>query len=230
MNFSNFSIATIISLLSLNSTTVSCEKDIFKAIHNNSLPQVNQAISANASSVNTDDDEQLGWKPLHSIAIKGDFEIARTLLDNGAKIDSCEDDEKMTPLHIAAQHDSSSVVRVLCEHGANIEKRDSLRRTPLHIACLYCASNSVPIILSRMENIRQVDMYGNTALHSIAMSTNGHIDIGIIDALVEKDPTLLNMKNKKGLKAHKCCKNPKISKYIQEKNTFSRKIDSIFSW
>ena len=61
--------------------------------------------------------------PLHSAAsIVGGPEMVKKLLSHGAIIDA-QDDLKYTPLHWAVESLRSTIVRVLCEHGADKSKR-----------------------------------------------------------------------------------------------------------
>ena len=78
--------------------------------------------------------------PLHFSSSLGRFEIARMLLDHGAKPGS-ENDGAQTPLHLVSQggywsqDDGPSVAKLLLERGANIHARDENYATPLHLAC-----------------------------------------------------------------------------------------------
>ncbi|KAN0142132.1 Ankyrin repeat-containing domain protein [Lactarius tabidus] len=77
---------------------------------------------------------------LHSASSLGKHEIARVLLDHGAKA-SLENDRAKTPLHIVSQgncwfqDDGLGVVKLLLERGADIHARDEDDATPLHLAC-----------------------------------------------------------------------------------------------
>lgn len=225
-----FNLATIISLLGLASNTISCEKAIFEAVQSNNPHMIDLAIAEKASSIFTDSDDCPGWKPLHSAAmdIRVKEEVVNTLLNNKAPIDAVDFEDKMTALHVAAERDNYVAARVLCKNGANLLKKDSHGRTALQIACSKGSTNVVPILLENMTNISNCDKHGNNALHLIARSEN--FDYRIVDALVDKDPTLLNVRNKKGLKPCDCAKSAAAKKYIDDKNSFGNMVSSIFSW
>jgi hypothetical protein len=61
--------------------------------------------------------------PLHTaVSILGGPEVVKKLLSRGAIIDA-QDNLEYTPLHWAVDHRKSSIVRLLCEHGADKSKR-----------------------------------------------------------------------------------------------------------
>jgi ankyrin repeat protein len=55
-----------------------------------------------------------------------------------------EEDDRWTPLHMAAQSGSVDCIELLLQHGANIEATTSDGSTPLHIA----AANGPPKIIT----------------------------------------------------------------------------------
>ncbi len=81
------------------------------------------------------------WTPLHLASFFGRPEIARVLLDHGAK-PNAEDNLLKTPLHHVAgsrfesQQDGVRVAQLLLKHGANVNAQDINHETPLHSASL----------------------------------------------------------------------------------------------
>ena len=80
--------------------------------------------------------------PLHSASSLGRLEIARVLLDHGAKPNP-ENDGAQTPLHLVSQgsywfqDDGPGFAKLLLERGADMHARDEDYATPLHLACYY---------------------------------------------------------------------------------------------
>jgi len=73
--------------------------------------------------------------PLHSaVSIVGGPEMVKKLLSRGAIIDA-QDHLEYTPLHWAVGNRKSSIVRVLCEHGADKSKRTFQGETAEDKAC-----------------------------------------------------------------------------------------------
>jgi ankyrin repeat protein len=77
---------------------------------------------------------------LHSASSLGRLEIARVLLDRGAK-PGPENDLAQTPLHLVSQgsywsqDDGVGVAKLLLERGADMHAQDGDYATPLHLAC-----------------------------------------------------------------------------------------------
>jgi hypothetical protein len=59
---------------------------------------------------------------------------ARLLLNRGADINTTRTDDSWTPLHTAVDSECIEVVRVLLEHGANLDAEDKQGRTPFTLA------------------------------------------------------------------------------------------------
>lgn len=65
-----------------------------------------------------------GETPLHIVAIWGDVEAAKVLLDAGADIDALGEEDH-TPLHEAIHQGHIEMVRLLVSRGADLRKRCS---------------------------------------------------------------------------------------------------------
>jgi len=59
---------------------------------------------------------------LHIVAIKGNTQAAKELFVYGSEIEpSAGEHRTLTPLHLAAEHNHSDMIRLLVSRGANIE-------------------------------------------------------------------------------------------------------------
>ena len=80
--------------------------------------------------------------PLHSASAFGRLDIARVLLDQGAK-PGLRNDRAQTPLHLVSlgncwfQNDGLGVAKLLLERGADMCAQDEDHVTPLHLACYH---------------------------------------------------------------------------------------------
>mmetsp|Transcript_109735 Transcript_109735/g.171664 ORF Transcript_109735/g.171664 Transcript_109735/m.171664 type:complete len:741 (+) Transcript_109735:39-2261(+) len=73
-----------------------------------------------------------------------------------------------TPLHVAAEHDASSVVRALMEAKADPCLSDDQGDTPLHCALLYGAPGALSELLAHGAPIMTENSSGELALHMCA--------------------------------------------------------------
>ena len=130
------------------------------------LPQENgvgivQLLLERGVDVNTPDMHKN--TPLHSASSLGRLEIARALLENGAK-PGLGNDRAQTPLHLASlgsywfQDDGLGVAKLLLEHGADMHARDEDNATPLHLACSRGRLDIARVLLeydAKAEALRQ---------------------------------------------------------------------------
>lgn len=110
-----------------------------------------------------------GNRPLHV----ANEDIARLLLDHGARVDSRNDDGA-TPLHRASSSGEAGLARLLLSRGANVELRNRWGQTPLYIAVLAGNVEIVELLVSNGADIEAKNDLGNTLLHEAA--SKGYID------------------------------------------------------
>ncbi|GAB1607428.1 transient receptor potential cation channel subfamily A member 1 homolog [Argonauta hians] len=80
--------------------------------------------------------DQYGNRPLHVAAREGYTAIVMILLNHGADIMACNDDEE-SAIHLAAKHGRTNVVRALVKAEKSVVKsEDEDSNTPLHIAAI----------------------------------------------------------------------------------------------
>jgi len=132
------------SIMALNLLTIviSCKSgpgiDLLTAIDQENISVVQQHIDAGSDLNNYPIPEGLpfaGAHPIHLAVLKGNGEIIKLLLDNGAKIDlEADNKDKATPLHWAAFFNQKEMVSLLIEAGAPINALDATGGTPLDSA------------------------------------------------------------------------------------------------
>ncbi|KAF8474426.1 hypothetical protein DFH94DRAFT_129537 [Russula ochroleuca] len=166
--------------------------------------------------VNVNDRGLNNWTPIHT-ASQGPTstsphtsynnpqllpDVALLLLEHGADVNARiehegEDDEGVTPLHLAAaDYGRVEVVRVLLEHGANVGAEDNKGRTPLHEAADYRRIEGnygrvegyvsgkvelVRVLLEHGANVGAEDSEGRTSLHVAAE----HAKVEVVRLLLE---------------------------------------------
>ncbi len=83
----------------------------------------------------------MGRVPLHRVSqggqlvmVEPSLEIARLLVNSGAKVDVIDDGDE-TPLHGAARSGYRGIAELLLESGASLDVRNKGQDTLLHVAC-----------------------------------------------------------------------------------------------
>lgn len=88
------------------------------------------------------------------------------LLEHGMKPnDPCE--QNITPLHLATYTNSLSIVRLLCDHGADVNARtENVKDTPLHYATIYGSLDMCKELVERGADIRALNRDNQMPFHS----------------------------------------------------------------
>jgi ankyrin repeat protein len=106
------------------------------------------------------------WRPLHWACRYGHRETASVLLDiDGA---FAGDAHGRTPLHVAAEHDQAAVVRLLVDHGIDVDVQDDKGQTPLFYAAFGQCADVVSSLLAKGADPRHRAGGNGTALHAAA--------------------------------------------------------------
>ena len=100
--------------------------------------------------------------PLIAACNRGNLELVRELLKNGADINTF-DVNNNTLLLIACENNNIDIVKLLLEKGANIEQHNN-KGTPLLIACEMNHVDIVKLLLEKGANKYYMDVWGQTAL------------------------------------------------------------------
>jgi len=104
-----------------------------------------------------------GLSPLHQAALMGRTEIVAALVAHPSCDVNIENHRGSTPLHKAASKGFPAIVRLLLDHGANVDAVDSSERTPLHWACFYGHTEVARVLLLFGPAIEITDKTGLTA-------------------------------------------------------------------
>ena len=88
---------------------------------------------------------QAGESALMMAALKGEVAGAKMLLARGAKVNQ----NGWTPLHYAATGPEPELVRLLLEHGAEVDATAPNGTTPLMMAAQYGSEDSIKLLLER---------------------------------------------------------------------------------
>jgi ankyrin repeat protein/subtilisin family serine protease/outer membrane protein OmpA-like peptidoglycan-associated protein len=90
-------------------------------------------------------------------------------------------DDGQTPLMKAASNGSESIVTILIQNGANVNKTSDFYRTALMEAALAGQSKIVRLLLSRHADADRVDKFGQNALLEASRSGNAEVAKAILE-------------------------------------------------
>lgn len=86
----------------------------------------------------------------------GKYEDASELIRQGADVNALSQYE-LTPLHLAAQHNKSAMIKLLIDNGAIRDAKDHKDRTPFMLACKAGAIDSVKSLLGNGADPYEID-------------------------------------------------------------------------
>ena len=110
--------------------------------------------------------DQLSISSLHIAVKKNAPNLARLLLQKGAKL-NLKDDIGDTPLHIAVEHETEEMVELLLKNGANPQAVDSMGRQALHYAVEDGQESMVKVLLDHggVKDVAVDPLLRSTLLH-----------------------------------------------------------------
>ncbi len=151
------------------------ELDVFEAAAIGHAERVAALLDRDPSLVHASSGD--GWTPLHLAAFFGKREVAELLLARGADIAARSTNYMANaPLHAAlAGKEDSALVRLLLEHGADVNARAALGVTPLHTAA---SRGNAPLVALLLERGAKVDAHmddGKTP--AIVAADHGHPEL-----------------------------------------------------
>jgi ankyrin repeat protein len=101
-----------------------------------------------------------GESPLMMASLKGQFDIAKELIDKGADVNKTG----WTPLHYAATGGHAKIVSLLLDHYAYIDAASPNRTTPLMMAAYYGNAETVKLLLDEGADPLLKNQQGLTAI------------------------------------------------------------------
>jgi len=123
---------------------VNTNPDLEKVLAKIRAAQLTEFMGVDAKLEDPNEKGLFGTTPLHIVAIWGDAEAAKTLLDAGAEIDVAAE-EDCTALHEAINQGHFEVVKLLVSRGADLKRKCSFG-SAVELANL-CASEQIKIFV-----------------------------------------------------------------------------------
>ncbi|XP_050405831.1 transient receptor potential cation channel subfamily A member 1 homolog [Patella vulgata] len=138
-------------LLEKNADYTVVDKDdktaIYLAAEENRLQTLRTLLSDSRMKELINTGDKYSNDPLHVAAKEGFLDIVKCLLENGADLDS-KNEEEQTPVHLAARYGRTIIVKELVKHDKSVvydEDEDS--NTALHLAAMYGHDKVVEILI-----------------------------------------------------------------------------------
>ena len=110
---------------------------------------------------------QFGRNPLHAAAYSGNFEVTRILIEYDSTCINARDRDGLTPLLCASEGRSfkdDSIVRLLLDHGADLNVQNQFGWTSLHWASINGALGAVRLLLEHGADVQVKNNSSWTAL------------------------------------------------------------------
>ncbi|MFL6468188.1 MAG: ankyrin repeat domain-containing protein [Pyrinomonadaceae bacterium] len=140
--------------------------ELNKAVASDDIERVTELISQGAN-VNGKDEGYDKITPLFIAVENGNVEIAKLLLQFGAKV-NIRDSERQTPLMRLDDDSNAEMVELLLQHGAKIDLEDKQGNTALIIAAEYANADVVAALLQGDPDVKVANKEGQTALMNAA--------------------------------------------------------------
>lgn len=114
-----------------------------------------------------------GWTPLHEATAANNTGCLRLLLKKGQQQVNRRTMEGETPLLLACRfQDSTELVQMLLDCGANVDLGNNENHTPLHEACRNGRLSVTKILVAAGANVNETNYNNFTPLHCAVSSTN----------------------------------------------------------
>jgi uncharacterized protein len=151
--------------------------DIFNACVAGQTERVLDEIRRNPALLEAQSSD--GWTPLHLAAFFGQAELAKALIDAGAKVDARSSNAmKNTPLHAAAAGGQAAVVELLLKRGADPNATQDGGWTALHSAAQAGNREMMEVLLANGAHVNARAANNQSPL-DLALST-GREDIAAL--------------------------------------------------
>ncbi|HKB28614.1 MAG TPA: ankyrin repeat domain-containing protein [Candidatus Limnocylindrales bacterium] len=148
--------------------------DIYEAAALGYVDRLGARLDDDASAVHAKSPD--GFTALHFAAFFGKAEVARILLEAGARVDDyAENVIRVQPLHSAAANRHLEMCRLLLAAGADVNAREGAGYTPLHAAAQHGDPEMVELFLSAQADPSAATDSGETP--AATAEAAGHVDV-----------------------------------------------------
>lgn len=165
------------------------DQQLIKAVQTGDMTKVRDLLNRGADPNAKDSDwmsKERAPTPLHWAAYDNHIEIAKLLIQNGAKVNA-KGSNNITPLGWAAisigqnamhphgvfieTKEKVEMVKLLLDNGALVDAKDDWNATALFGAANCHNPEITKLLISHGAQVNTQDGYGRTALHTVAMGS-----------------------------------------------------------
>ncbi len=137
---------------------------LVQAVRDNNLSKVEDLLSQGVDPNSKDSDLKDARTALYHAAVFGYTEIAKKLLEKGAKVDVGAPETNQTPLMIAAFNENRDMVVLLLNSGAQVNTQDPAGDTPLTQAARRGNAELLALLINAGADVEVRTGEGLTAL------------------------------------------------------------------
>lgn len=134
--------------------------ELFRAIRENRRERMEDMLEAGADLHGRD---HLGRTPIEVAVDSRANACVHVLMIRGADPDVLSRDSGLSPLHRAAWNGHDGIVRMLLQHGADVNLKSRDGSTALHYAVAAAHEDTAKLLLDYRVDAAQPDQYGETA-------------------------------------------------------------------
>jgi hypothetical protein len=129
-----------------------------------------------------------GNTALHVAAFNNEKEIAKYLIEKGAKVNIRNKFASVTPLHWASMNGFDEMVNILIKSGADVSIKTIQfgleNETPLHWASTFARFDVIKTLVKNGANVNAGNMIGQTPLHNSISSSEGKKGVDLHKLLI----------------------------------------------
>uniref|UniRef100_A0A7S2IHV8 Ankyrin repeat domain-containing protein n=1 Tax=Haptolina brevifila TaxID=156173 RepID=A0A7S2IHV8_9EUKA len=130
---------------------------------------------------------------LRKACAAGVLNRVRLLIDQGlCNVNSYDEAFERTPLHFAALHGHTAIVRLLITRGARHHAKDLSSMTPLHIAAEAGHTAVIDALVECGADLSARSSIGNTALHHSAYNAHKQATLRLLALMVDRQVLVEN--------------------------------------
>lgn len=150
------------------------------AIRNGSLPVMKKLVEMGANCLPQSDESKPQYLPINYACKFGNYEVVEYLLSKSTPdmnlLANQQDVEGLLPLHVISRSGHHNLIKLLIEHGAQVNKLDGLNKwPPIFYAALEGHVKTTQELVRHGAKLNVVDEDGYNVLYYCVVE--GHIDV-----------------------------------------------------